>query len=126
MLVVNYLLFCFTTRDQSWTEEQKMGAFLSVGKGSVEPSVFLEVKYFGAENMESCPLIFVGKGKEKENVHNLFFTLLWKCLGCCCCCFFFLLRQTKHAASICNNNRWLTTSTSSQKPFNPLTPRSKT
>lgn len=49
-------------RDQSWAEEQKMGAFLSVGKGSVEPSVFLEVKYFGAENMESSPLIFVGKG----------------------------------------------------------------
>ena len=82
-----------------------MGAFLSVGKGSVEPSVFLEVKYFGAENMESSPLIFVGKGKEKENVHNLFFTLLWKCLGCFFC--FFLLRQTKPAASICNNNRWL-------------------
>lgn len=40
-----------------------MGAFLSVGKGSMEPSVFLEMKYFGSESKESSPLIFVGKGE---------------------------------------------------------------
>ena len=40
-----------------------MGAFLSVGKGSTEPSVFLEMKYFGAEKQSSPPLVFVGKGK---------------------------------------------------------------
>ncbi|XP_067036489.1 cytosol aminopeptidase-like [Acropora muricata] len=49
-------------RDHFWAEEQKMGAFLSVGKGSMEPSVFLEMKYFGSESKESSPLIFVGKG----------------------------------------------------------------
>lgn len=40
-----------------------MGAFLSVGKGSTEPSVFLEMNYFGAEKKDSSPLVFVGKGK---------------------------------------------------------------
>lgn len=40
-----------------------MGAFLSVGKGSSEPSIFLEMKYSGAEESDSSPLIFVGKGK---------------------------------------------------------------
>lgn len=43
-----------------------MGAFLSVGKGSSEPSIFLEMKYFGAEESDSSPLIFVGKGKCSE------------------------------------------------------------
>ena len=42
-----------------------MGAFLSVGKGSREPSVFLEMKYSGAKESDSPPLIFVGKGKCK-------------------------------------------------------------
>jgi len=42
-----------------------MGAFLSVGKGSREPSVFLEMKYSGAEESNSPPLIFVGKGECK-------------------------------------------------------------
>ncbi|XP_073239036.1 cytosol aminopeptidase-like isoform X1 [Porites lutea] len=49
-------------RDQSWAEENKMGAFLSVGKGSTEPSVFLEMKYSGAKTKDSSPLVFVGKG----------------------------------------------------------------
>jgi len=49
-------------RDQCWAEENKMGAFLSVGKGSAEPSVFLEMKYFGGEKKDSSPLVFVGKG----------------------------------------------------------------
>lgn len=53
------------TRDQSWAEQQKMGAFLSVGKGSREPSVFLEMKYSGAKESNSPPLIFVGKGQCK-------------------------------------------------------------
>lgn len=39
-----------------------MGAFLSVGKGSSEPSVFLEMKYSGAKESDSPPLILVGKG----------------------------------------------------------------
>lgn len=59
--------FC-NTRDQNWAEQNKMGAFLCVGKGSREPSVFLEMKYFGAEESDSPPLIFVGKGKYKCQV----------------------------------------------------------
>ena len=61
--------FCLSsllnTRDQSWAEVNKMGAFRSVGKGSREPSVFLEMKYSGAQESDSPPLIFVGKGKCK-------------------------------------------------------------
>lgn len=49
-------------RDQHWAEEHKMGAFLSVGKGSSEASVFLEMKYSGAKEPDSSPLILVGKG----------------------------------------------------------------
>ena len=44
-----------------------MGAFLSVGKGSTEPSVFLEMKYSGAKTKDSSPLVFVGKGKSSWN-----------------------------------------------------------
>ena len=45
-----------------------MGAFLSVGKGSREPSVFLEMNYSGAKESNSPPLIFVGKGKCRRQV----------------------------------------------------------
>ena len=61
--VLFFFFFFFFTRDQSWAEENKMGAFLSVGKGSTEPSVFLEMKYSGAKTKDSSPLVFVGKGK---------------------------------------------------------------
>jgi len=44
-----------------------MGAFLSVGKGSSEHSVFLEMKYSGAKTKDSSPLVFVGKGKSSWN-----------------------------------------------------------
>ena len=47
-----------------------MGTFLSVGKGSSEPSIFLEMKYSGAKESDSSPLIFVGKGKFSEHVHK--------------------------------------------------------
>ena len=67
--LINYfvLFFLFFVRDQSWAEENKMGAFLSVGKGSTEPSVFLEMKYSGAKTKDSSPLVFVGKGKSSWN-----------------------------------------------------------
>ncbi|KAG9479687.1 cytosol aminopeptidase [Eleutherodactylus coqui] len=50
------------TRSQSWIEEQQMGAFLSVAKGSDEPPVFLEVHYTGSVDPNDSPLVFVGKG----------------------------------------------------------------
>ncbi|XP_006872555.1 PREDICTED: cytosol aminopeptidase [Chrysochloris asiatica] len=49
-------------RPKSWMEEQKMGSFLSVAKGSDEPPVFLEIHYKGNPNASEPPLVFVGKG----------------------------------------------------------------
>ncbi|OWK06978.1 LAP3 [Cervus elaphus hippelaphus] len=47
---------------ESWIEEQEMGSFLSVAKGSEEPPVFLEIHYKGSPNASEPPLVFVGKG----------------------------------------------------------------
>ncbi|GAB1289633.1 Cytosol aminopeptidase [Apodemus speciosus] len=49
-------------RPKSWIEEQEMGSFLSVAKGSEEPPVFLEIHYTGSPNATEAPLVFVGKG----------------------------------------------------------------
>ncbi|XP_068925345.1 cytosol aminopeptidase isoform X2 [Petaurus breviceps papuanus] len=49
-------------RNKSWIEDQGMGAFLSVAKGSDEPPVFLEIHYMGSPNADDSPLVFVGKG----------------------------------------------------------------
>ncbi|XP_053314287.1 cytosol aminopeptidase [Spea bombifrons] len=50
------------TRLKAWIEEQQMGAFLSVAKGSDEPPVFLEIHYQGSPESSESPLVFVGKG----------------------------------------------------------------
>lgn len=49
-------------RSQAWIEEQQMGAFLSVTRGSEEPPVFLELHYNGAPDSQQAPLLLVGKG----------------------------------------------------------------
>ncbi|KAK6324351.1 hypothetical protein J4Q44_G00036930 [Coregonus suidteri] len=49
-------------RSQEWIEEQQMGAFLSVSKGSEEPPVFLELHYNGCPDNTHSPLLLVGKG----------------------------------------------------------------
>uniref|UniRef100_A0A8C9TCS1 Cytosol aminopeptidase n=1 Tax=Scleropages formosus TaxID=113540 RepID=A0A8C9TCS1_SCLFO len=49
-------------RPKSWIEEQQMGAFLSVSKGSEEPPVFLEIHYNGNAESSQPPLVLVGKG----------------------------------------------------------------
>nr|XP_058156524.1 cytosol aminopeptidase [Dasypus novemcinctus] len=49
-------------RPKSWIEEQGMGSFLSVAKGSDEPPVFLEIHYTGSPDAGEPPLVFVGKG----------------------------------------------------------------
>ncbi|XP_067352824.1 cytosol aminopeptidase isoform X1 [Channa argus] len=49
-------------RSQAWIEEQQMGAFLSVSKGSEEPPVFLELHYNGSPDSTQAPLVLVGKG----------------------------------------------------------------
>ncbi|NP_001084691.1 leucine aminopeptidase 3 L homeolog [Xenopus laevis] len=50
------------TRSKPWIEEQQMGAFLSVAKGSEEPPIFLEIHYSGSSDASQPPLVFVGKG----------------------------------------------------------------
>ncbi|KAB1281940.1 Cytosol aminopeptidase [Camelus dromedarius] len=49
-------------RPKSWIEEQEMGSFLSVAKGSDEPPVFLEIHYKGSPDAGEPPLVLVGKG----------------------------------------------------------------
>ncbi|CAB5377204.1 unnamed protein product [Rhizophagus irregularis] len=48
-------------RDEKWAKEKKMGSFLSVGRGSNEPSKFLEIHYKGGKEGDK-PLALVGKG----------------------------------------------------------------
>ncbi|GES94587.1 leucine aminopeptidase [Rhizophagus clarus] len=48
-------------REKEWAEEKKMGSFLSVGRGSDEPSKFLEIHYKGGKEGDN-PLALVGKG----------------------------------------------------------------
>ncbi len=55
------LLVYFYLRDKAWAEDKKMGAYLSVAKGSSEPPKFVEVHYKGGKDGEA-PLVFVGKG----------------------------------------------------------------
>ncbi|KAI7905868.1 cytosol aminopeptidase family, catalytic domain-containing protein [Cokeromyces recurvatus] len=47
---------------EEWVSRQKMNAFLSVAKGSVEPLRFLEIHYKGAANKDERPFGLVGKG----------------------------------------------------------------
>ncbi|KFD64914.1 hypothetical protein M514_22942 [Trichuris suis] len=49
------------THDNEWALEKKMGAFLSVGKGSDEPPVFLEIR-LKAKKACRAPVCLVGKG----------------------------------------------------------------
>lgn len=57
-----YFVAFLPCRPKSWIEEQEMGSFLSVAKGSDEPPVFLEIHYRGSPNASEPPLVFVGKG----------------------------------------------------------------
>lgn len=46
---------------EGWAESQMMNAFLSVGKASCEPPIFLELSYYGTTS-EERPIILVGQG----------------------------------------------------------------
>ncbi|KAL5017584.1 hypothetical protein ScPMuIL_007173 [Solemya velum] len=50
-----------TARNKEWMESQKMGAFLSVSQGSVQPPVLLEIDYKGNE-ADDKTIALVGKG----------------------------------------------------------------
>ncbi|XP_023029462.1 cytosol aminopeptidase isoform X2 [Leptinotarsa decemlineata] len=47
--------------DKKWAEDQKMWAFLSVAKGSIEQPKFLEITYDRGDKKDS-PYVLVGKG----------------------------------------------------------------
>ena len=64
-------------RPKPWIEEQEMGSFLSVAKGSEEPPVFLEIHYKGSPNASEPPLVFVGKGITFD---RYFFTASMVCI----------------------------------------------
>ncbi|KAJ7083340.1 leucine aminopeptidase [Mycena belliarum] len=49
-------------RDEAWAAEKGMRTFLSVGRGTAEPSKFLEIHYKGAASPDAAPLVLVGKG----------------------------------------------------------------
>lgn len=65
---------------KGWAETQKMGAFLSVAKGSCEPPIFLELSYYGTHYSER-PIVLIGSGvtfdsgglclKPKEEMVNM-------------------------------------------------------
>ncbi|POG79669.1 hypothetical protein GLOIN_2v1524886 [Rhizophagus irregularis DAOM 181602=DAOM 197198] len=55
-------------RDEKWAEEKKMGSFLSVGRGSNEPSKFLEIHYKGGKEGDK-PLALVGGISIKPSKH---------------------------------------------------------
>ncbi|XP_036341774.1 cytosol aminopeptidase-like [Rhagoletis pomonella] len=46
---------------EGWAESQSMHAFLSVGKASCEPPIFLELSYYGT-SAEERPIVLVGQG----------------------------------------------------------------
>ncbi|XP_075154959.1 cytosol aminopeptidase-like [Haematobia irritans] len=46
---------------EGWAESQMMNAFLSVGKASCEPPIFLELSYYGT-SAEERPIVMVGQG----------------------------------------------------------------
>ena len=66
------LLYYFN-KDKEWIEGEKMGAFLSVSQGSVEPPKFLEVRYNGDKSTDKHAAI-VGKGK--FTFLHLFFSVI--------------------------------------------------
>lgn len=47
--------------NREWAEQQGMGSYLSVARGSAEPPIFLEIKYNGATG-DQKPICLVGKG----------------------------------------------------------------
>ena len=69
MWILDYIFFSVSitfilfpcSRDKAWAESQKMGAFLSVSRGSREELKFVEVEYRGGD-ANSPPIAIVGKG----------------------------------------------------------------
>lgn len=51
-----------TAHDRAWAEQKKMGSFLSVSNGSIQPPVFLEISYKHPDAKNTKPYAIVGKG----------------------------------------------------------------
>ncbi|XP_022832684.1 cytosol aminopeptidase-like [Spodoptera litura] len=48
-------------RTKGWAANHGMGGFISVGKSSVQPPLYLEISYYGA-NERTRPVVMIGKG----------------------------------------------------------------
>lgn len=48
--------------NQDAIEKLKMGAFLAVAKGSIEPPQFIQIKYQGPGSSSEPPIVLIGKG----------------------------------------------------------------
>ncbi|XP_062509821.1 cytosol aminopeptidase-like isoform X2 [Corticium candelabrum] len=58
----NEVALDIAVRDETWIRDQKMGAFLSVAKGSVEEPRLLDISYTGTKGNDAPLLALVGKG----------------------------------------------------------------
>ncbi|KAF9817100.1 hypothetical protein SFRURICE_013888 [Spodoptera frugiperda] len=48
-------------RTKGWAANHRMGGFVSVGKSSIQPPLYLEISYYGA-NEQTRPVVMIGKG----------------------------------------------------------------
>ncbi|XP_072930726.1 cytosol aminopeptidase-like [Epargyreus clarus] len=48
-------------KTQGWAASHEMGGFVAIGKSSVQPPLYVEISYYGA-NEESRPIVLIGKG----------------------------------------------------------------
>ncbi|XP_052751387.1 cytosol aminopeptidase-like [Galleria mellonella] len=48
-------------RTQGWAMSREMGGFVAIGKSSVQPPLYVEISYFGADEY-TRPVVLIGKG----------------------------------------------------------------
>lgn len=48
-------------KTQGWAASHEMGGFVAVGKSSVQPPLYVEISYFGADEC-TRPIVMIGKG----------------------------------------------------------------
>lgn len=58
---LNSLKVNVDAHNREWAEQQGMGSYLSVARGSAEPPIFLEITYNGGSS-DQKPICLIGKG----------------------------------------------------------------
>ncbi|CAK1588531.1 unnamed protein product [Parnassius mnemosyne] len=48
-------------RTQGWAANHEMGGFVSIGRSSIQPPLYVEISYYGA-NEDTRPIVLIGKG----------------------------------------------------------------